>query len=237
MPEKDTVTTMPTPIRRLSAATLVGLIGLGLPTGSASATVLSQDTTGITHSGGGEAGVEDFIGFSTSGGPSGAASATLSLQIDAPGGQVFEFDSSAYPGIDFEFEFRPLVSGSFSGVTATDPTFALLNPTGNLSLTLVSSSAANNQDIQFYFTTIYTISGTGTFSGFRLDTTMLGTSGQTITWGGGDSRVFSAVGQTVTDQGPVIALVPEPLSLIPAAAAMVGTLLAWRRSRGRLGGR
>lgn len=224
---------------RLSGLAAAGslVVALLMTPASTYGVVLSQDTTGITHTAGGESGIRDFIGFSTSGGPSGTADGSLSLQVDAPSGQVFEFDSSAYPGIDFQFSFRPIVGGDLSGVTATDPTFTLLNPTGSLAVSLLSSSAGTGP-VQSNFNTEYSISGIGTFSGFRLDTTLTGTSGQAITWGGGDSEIQSAPGEFVSsDQGPVVALVtvPEPLPLVPAAAAAAGVWLAGRRRRLRAG--
>lgn len=222
---------------RLSGLAAAGslVVALLMTPASTYGVVLSQDTTGITH-GGGESSIEDLIGFSTSGGPSGTADGSLSLQVDAPSGQVFEFDSSAYPGIDFQFWFRPIVGGDLSGVTATDPTFTLLNPTGSLAVSLLSASEATGP-VTSNFNTEYSISGTGTFSGFRLDTTLTGTSGQAITWGGGDSYIRSDPSQFASDQGPVVALVtvPEPLPLVPAAAAAAGVWLAGRRRRLRAG--
>jgi hypothetical protein len=219
--------------RRSFPLLMASLLGLVAAERSARATVLSQVTTGISHSGG-ENGVVDQIGFSTSGGPSGPAQANLSLQIDAPSGQAFQFDSTAYPGVNFGFSFRPIVSGDLTGMAATDPSFELLNPTGSVAVSFLESSAAKIGEVQFVFISNYGITGTGTFSGFRMNTTLTGFSGQTLQWGGGDGDVQS-VGYSGSDNGPMLTLVtvPEPVPMLPLAAVALAALAGRRLWRPR----
>ena len=205
------------------------LLTFFLAVNSAYGGTLSQNTSGILHSVSGEDGIrlENRIGFSTSGGPSGPASENLFIQLDAPDGEVFRFDDSAYPGSTFSLEFRPIVSGDMTGITVSNPTFELVNPSGTLAVT-ESSADAGIFSGTLYLNSNQIISGTGTFSGFRLTTQLTGAGGQQLTWGGGDGKISGFVG---SDAGPVLTsvVVPEPGTLGLLAATAVGASCLVRR--------
>lgn len=208
------------------------LVTLVVAGNSALGSTLSQNTSGISHYVYGE---ESFmmltnqIGFSTSGGPTGPAAANLSVQLDAPDGQVFRFDDSAYPGSTFSLVFRPLVSGDMTGITPSSPIFELVNPTGTVAVTESQPANAANFGNSLYINSYQVVSGTGTFSGIRLTSQLTGASGQTLTWGGGDGEISGEVGG---DAGPVltsVAVVPEPGTLLLLATAAVGAISFVRR--------
>jgi hypothetical protein len=195
-----------------------------MPFSVAHATVLSQTTTGLSHSSG-ETTVTDTIGINTSGGIiTGTNDGSVELRVNAPSGQVFLFDSTAYTGIDFVFHFEGNVGVNTTGLNPSAPTFSLIAPTGSLSLTYISSSVADVGGVNFKYITDYGISGVGTFSGFRqLSAFGAGEqTGQTLDWAGGGVTVSSSALTPTSDNGAVVSLVPEPSSFLPCIGLVAG---------------
>lgn len=215
------------------------LVAVGAASGVASGAVISQATTGVSYQYN-ETSFRDSVAINTSGSLAGTNDGSLELLVNAPSGQVFSFDSSAYPGVGMEFvtSYGITILGVLAAdITATDPTLDLIGASG-VSLTFVSASVAEtptDPNTNFTFNATYAITGTGTFSGFKQTIQFANgdPTGQTVNWTGGSVYVAPAGSAAVADSGPVLTVVPEPASFLPSVAIAGGLGLVVNRMRRR----
>lgn len=166
---------------------------------------------------------------------------TITFRFLAPTGSHYRFDSSGYSGqaarLNSINELRGFSSAFFNwGVGNVQ----LINPTGSLA---VSGAVSSGIRVEFYnkwrLEVGADVSGVGTFDGIEFSIGVTGAEDVPVDWIAYGSDIdaptvnpnFTAEIQTLTNNGAVLSLVPEPASGLLVASSLCALALLRRRAR------